>query len=359
MFKRVLMAAAVAAAVSAPAFADVSITGSMEMNLVFQDQDGTKSQYLDRGLEIDFNGSDKLDMGGKLIWKLSSKVTSGNTAANGNNPLSQQAWGGREGWVGFTGDWGTFKAGRQFLNSYLTLDWPYGQGGNWQLAENNWFAPAAAGKLTANFLTGSSLNYQSPSFSGFSFGAQYSWDVVYPKATTAQVTDVNGNVVNAITGLGNVGQNGDKFSNNNIADLSVSYNAGALGVNAGYLFGQDVGSIGDASQWYIGATYGFDFGLNLRALYTGYSKDQATGANTATQDGADWIVAGTYGFGKSFIKASYYGSDADNFSGSRAIASAEYGYSLSKNTVAYARYQYRNQEAGDLQYLMFGAWTGF
>ncbi|QLG86816.1 porin [Chitinibacter bivalviorum] len=336
MFKRVLMAAAVAAAVSAPAFADVSITGSMEMNLMFIDQAGSSNvQTLDRGLQIDFNGADKLDGGGKLIWKLSQKVTSGNTNANSKNALSQQAWGGREGWVGFTGDWGTFKAGRQFLNSYLTLDWPYGQGGNWQLAENNWYAGAAAGKLTANFLTGASLNYQSPSFSGFSFGAQYSWDVV-----------------NAATGSR---QDGNKFSENYIADLSASYNAGSLGLNAGYLFGKDVAATGDASQYYIGATYGFDFGLNLRALYTGYSQDYATG----TQDGYDWIVGGTYGFGKSFIKASYNGSDADGFSGSRAIASAEYGYSLSKNTVAYARYQWRNKEAGDLQYVMFGAWTGF
>jgi hypothetical protein len=316
MFKRVLMAAAVAAAVSAPAFAEVSITGSMEMNLVFQDQGDTSSQYLDRGLQLDFNGSDKLDVGGKLIWKVSQKITSGNTAANGVNSLSQQAWGGREAWVGFTGDLGTFKAGRQFLNSYLTLDWPYGQGGNWQLAENNWFAPAAAGKLTANFLTGASLNYQSPSFSGFSFGVQHSWDVKNDSVTRATVNDVNGNPVSVITGVSGSSQNGNKFSDNRITDLSVNYSVGGLGLNAGYLFGQDVAAIGDSEQWYVGATYGFDFGLSLRALYTGYSQDYAV---IGSQDGYDYIVGATYGFGKSFVKASYNGSDADNFDGSRLV----------------------------------------
>ncbi|WP_273431593.1 porin [Chitinibacter tainanensis] len=332
MFKRALIAAAVAAAVSAPAFADVSITGSMEMNFMVVDTDAATTHELDRGLQIDFSGSDKLDSGSSLIWKVSQKITSGNTNNHTDSYLSQQAWGGREGWVGFTGDWGTFKLGRQFLNSYLTLDWPYGQGGNWQLAENNWFAPAAAGKLTAHFLNGASANYVSPSFGGFSFGVQHSWDV---KA-------------------GN--QNGVDLGDNSITDLSANYSAGSLGLNAGYLFGSDVGSKGDASQWYVGATYGFDFGLNLRALYTGYSKDVNGGAS---QDGFDWIVGGTYSFGKSFVKASYHGADADNLAGSRSIASVEYGYSLSKNTVGYARYQWRNKEAGDLQYGMVGVWTGF
>jgi predicted porin len=359
MLQRISMFAVIAA-LSTPAFAEVSITGSMEMNIVFQDDGTNNSQYLDRGLTLEFNGKDKLDGGGNLIWKVSQKITSGNTNAAGLNPLNQQDWGGREAWVGFNGDWGSFKAGRQFLNSYLTLDWPYGQGGNWNVAENNWYSPAAAGKLTANFLTGASLNYQSPSFSGFSFGAQYSWDVTGEDVTYATVLDINGNPVQVVTGVSGSSQNGYKFSDNYIADLSASYTTGPWSIHAGYLFGQDVGSRGDAEQWYLGSTYAFDFGLSLRGLYTGYSKDVNGGAS---QDGYDWIVGATYAFGKSYVKASYNGADSDNFNGSRAIAAIEYGYSLSKNTVSYARYMYRNDEANNgvdpLQYVLFGVWTGF
>ncbi|WP_410497460.1 porin [Chitinibacter sp. S2-10] len=346
MFKRALLAAAVAAAVSAPAFAEVAITGSMEMNFVAADFTGGDEQYLDRGLVLNFDGSDKLDSGSKLIWRVSQKITSGaptqEIAASGTGTLNQNTWGGREAWVGLSGDWGTFKAGRQFLNSYLTLDWPYGQGGFWQLAENNWATSAAAGKLTANFFAPTSVNYQSPNFGGFSFGVQHSWDTFDSQMRPAW--------------------GAPQLDQYTITDLSASFSTGSLNLNAGYLFGEDIAGVGTSQdQYYIGATYGFDFGLNVRALYTGYSNDTGAGAE---YDGYDWIVGGTYGWGKSFVKAAYQATQGDQATVGAVddgeIWSIEYGYSLSKNTVGYVRYQDRSEDLyGDYDYVMVGVWTGF
>ncbi|WP_158380818.1 porin [Chitinilyticum litopenaei] len=339
MFKRALVAAALAAAFSASAQAEVSITGSMEMNIMTGKNlagTGTGQTVLDRGLQLDFNGADKLDMGGKLIWKVSQKLNTGNPAASGANVLNQNVWGGREAWVGFAGDWGSFKVGRQFLNSYLVLDWPYGQGGFWQLAENNWYSTAAGGKLTANYLSANSVNYQSPSFSGFSFGLQHSWDV------------------NSATAVG-------KLGDSSITDLSAAFSTGGLTVNAGYLFGEEINTVGsNEEQWYVGATYATDFGLNLRALYEAYTHESASGTD---YDGSEFIVGATYGWGKHFVKGAYQYAEGENAGGGDVdgnIWSIEYGYSLSKNTVGYVRYQDRSKDVyGDVNYFMVGVWTGF
>jgi hypothetical protein len=351
MFKRALIAAAVAAAVSAPAFADVSITGSMEMNFVVLDTNAGTTQGLDRGLQLDFNGSDKLDNGSSLIWKVSTKLSSGApiatiNARSGSNYAEQNAdqnsFGSREAWVGLKGDWGSFKAGRLFSNSYLTLDWPYGQGGNWQLAENNWSSDAAPGKLTAYIFLPTSVSYNSPSFGGFSFSAQHSWDVntSRPGAFTWD-------------------KEGADLGKKSITDLAVSFSTGSLGLNAGYLMGDGVNAANsEETQWYVGATYGFDFGLNVRALYTGYEYNSGV-AGSSDKDGADWIVGGTYGFGKSYVKGSYHSFDGDGKGDAGNIYTGEYGYSLSKNTVGYARVQVRDENAGDLNQYMVGLWTGF
>jgi predicted porin len=287
--------------------------------------------------------TDKLDSGSKLIWRVSQKLTSGNPQGTGGGVLNQNTWGGREAWVGLSGDWGTFKAGRQFLNSYLTLDWPYGQGGFWQLAENNWATTAAGGKLTGNFFAPTSVNYQSPNWGGFSFGVQHGWDTF----------DLQGTPTWGAPQL-------DQYT---VTDLSASFSTGSLNVNAGYLFGEDIAGLGTSQdQFYIGATYGFDFGLNVRALYTGYSNDLGAGTE---YDGYDWIIGGTYGWGKSFVKGAYQGMEGDNagsLDGDRSgyIWSVEYGYSLSKNTVGYVRYQDRSEVAyGDYDYVLVGVWTGF
>ncbi|WP_028455461.1 porin [Chitinilyticum litopenaei] len=339
MFKRVLIAAAIAGAFAAPAMAEVSITGSMEMNFVVYDWDkGDTQQGLDRGLQIDFNGSDKLDMGGKLIWKVSQKLNTGDPSGRNNiendysELVNQNTWGGREAWVGFAGDWGSLKVGRQFFNSYLVLDWPYGQGGNWQLVERNWGPAGHEGKLTSLIFAPSSVNYQSPNFGGFSFGIQHSWDNW------------------ATTGVGKIGDS-------NVTDLSVAFGAGSFNLNAGYLFGNDIWAAGsEAEQWYIGATYGFDFGLNVRGLYN-YQAIEYPGSSKV--DSYDWIIGATYGWGKNYVKGSWHQFDGDNFGKAGDIISAEYGYSLSKNTVAYGRIQNRNEKAGDLTYYMVGVWTGF
>ncbi|MGL4604157.1 MAG: porin, partial [Iodobacter sp.] len=162
MFKRALIVAAVAAACSASAFADVSISGSAEMDLMFGTNRSTGASksggelYEETAIVINIDGSDQLDNGNKLKWRVAQKVAT---------DYRYDGFGGREAWIGYAGTWGELRAGTQFVNSYLNvLDWPYGVNGS--------------GNLVADFGTSQdkwkdSLNYMSPKFGPFSFAAQY------------------------------------------------------------------------------------------------------------------------------------------------------------------------------------------
>jgi predicted porin len=322
MFKRALMVAAVAAAVSAPTFAEVSISGSAEMGFMVVDpKNGDATQEFDRAFLLNFDGSDKLDSGSKFIWRVSQKVTS----IEGTN------WGTREAYAGLTGDWGTFKYGKQFLNSYLTLDWPYGINGNWQLAERTWGPKGHAGKLTALIYGNTSVNYTSPDFGGFSFGVQHGWDV------------------NKATQTGKVGDS-------NVTDLSANFSFGGVNLNAGYLFGNDVTAKGSKeNQYFIGANTSFG-DLGVRAVYNAQSTKSAKGV---TKDSQDWLLGANYSLGKGTIKASIHQFDGDDFGSAGRISALAYHHGLSKNTEGYARIQNRNKNAGDMNVFLVGMWHGF
>ncbi|WP_184194214.1 porin [Chitinimonas taiwanensis] len=366
MINRVMIAAAVAAAFSAPAFAGLNVGGSAEMNFVMQKTgDGDWSQETDRAFVINVGGDHKLDNGGKMEFRVAQKISEG-----AKNPT----WGNREAWAGLSGDWGSLRLGKQFLNSYLTLDWPYGQGGFWQLAEQgvDW-----TGKVTAYGFAGdwndngivnetsnsnvtNSFNYLSPSFGGFNFGAQYAW-------------------------------NGSKFGKGEIVDLSANYSAGALGVNAGVLTAKGVGdaripeaaktvsgtdSNGDTititlpasgltvanpnagqkdTQLYLGATYAVGNGLNLRGLVTSYEAKPVAGAK---KKGTDAIVGLTYGWDKNYVKAAYlsHNTDTQDFS----VIKGEFGRSLAANVVWYARLSQQSvKDADDTTQFLTGIWAGF
>lgn len=353
MINRVMIAAAVAAAFSAPAFAGLNLGGSAEMNFVYdkgQTEYGDDSwrSSLDRGIVINIDGDTKLDTLGKLNFRVSQKVAEGNKTPS---------VGSREAWVGLSGDWGTFRGGRQFLNSYLTLDWPYGQGGFWELAERDLGNWGGGGKVTAPIYVSQSLNYLSPNFGGFSYGVQYAWA---EKGESAKLSD------GATT------------------DLSVNYAAGNLGLNAGFLTAKGVNNFdGDTDndpktpalpadngdkdkQFYLGATYNVGGGLNVRGLYTGYEHKSTAGVKAK---GSDLLAALTYGWDKSYVKLGllHRNDKASALTGQKDfnLVKAEYGYSLASNVVWYGRVSQKKwgkDSVGDGEsYTQFltGVWAGF
>ncbi len=138
MFKRALIAAAVTAAVTAPAaFADVTISGYAEMDLIGRtnnataDGTGDTSRYgVESDLMVSFDGKDKWDNGLSTIWRVSQKP------GGGIYSLGQQKWGGREAFIGFAGDNWSVKSGRVFMDQYLRHDWPYLTDGSGNVGED-------------------------------------------------------------------------------------------------------------------------------------------------------------------------------------------------------------------------------
>ncbi|GGP25183.1 porin [Silvimonas amylolytica] len=138
MFKRALIAAAVTAAVAAPvAFADVTISGYAEMDLIARTNNATTggngdtARYgVESDLMVSFDGKDKWDNGLSTIWRVSQKP------GGGIYSLGQQKWGGREAFIGVAGDSWSVKGGRVFMDQYLRHDWPYLTDGSGNVGED-------------------------------------------------------------------------------------------------------------------------------------------------------------------------------------------------------------------------------
>ncbi|MCX7204511.1 MAG: porin [Proteobacteria bacterium] len=385
MFKRALIVAAVAAACSAPAFADVSINGSAEMDLMFgtnRETGAGKSGgelYQETAIVINFDGSDKLDNGSTMKWRVASKVAT---------PDRYDGFGGREAWIGYAGTWGELRAGTQFVNSYLNvLDWPYGVNGS--------------GNLTADFGTSQdkwkdSLNYMSPKFGPVSFAAQYKiGDKAGPAAAKYSL--------NAETGKNDFTPAGKGDTNTYAYDLTGNVAYANFNLDAGYqqqndrAFVQmalangngpanwgDVTEAGNESRLAFAgarATFG-DF--NVRGLYKrNYVK---VGGGASSVDVNQWLIGGGYNFGKNSINISYQqimdaklagglraankGSDTVD-SGVQQFA-GQWGYMLSKNTQFFVQGRYHKYDSkasthfdgstadsGNSTRITVGTWTGF
>jgi predicted porin len=124
MFKRALIVAAVAAACSASAYAEVTISGSAELDVMYysnQTTDGKGKFAIDTPVILSFDGADKWDNGASTIWRVSQKPGPGGS----DKATASAAFGTREAFIGVKGGLGTVKFGRIFQQTYLQKDWPY------------------------------------------------------------------------------------------------------------------------------------------------------------------------------------------------------------------------------------------
>lgn len=168
MFKRVLLAASVAAVFAAPAFAEVTIYGSARTSIEYsKSADVSRVRLVDESSRLGFKGSDKLDNGMTVFWKSEQRIRIGSTNLNGTNDAST-GFGNRDSYVGVESKAGTFSFGRQ-VDSY----------GDWTL-----ISPVLDGVVSNSedsnlyqFESGARKNniakYVSPVFSGFQVSASY------------------------------------------------------------------------------------------------------------------------------------------------------------------------------------------
>jgi len=338
---RVVIAGA-ALLISAAASAGLHLDGSLEINYIYDQgptEYGDKLRHgsWDVGLTVNAHGETQLGSLGQGEFRIAQKGTQ-----NDRRP----GIGSREAWLGLSGGWGGLRAGRQFLNSYLVLDWPYGQGGFWELAERDLGNWAGGGKATANVRMAQSLNYLSPQHGAWRYAVQYGWS-----AKANQGAQNDGAVV----------------------DLSAEYKRGDLVLNSGLLGARGLNNFDGATQsddrdrqFYLGALYPVAPGLMLRGLVTAYRHRSSAGD---VARGSDWLCGMSYTLDKHVVKLAWL-HRADQASALTAqkdfdLVKAEYGYQITPTVLAYLRLSQKRWggdsigASQDYRQILTGVWTSF
>jgi predicted porin len=334
MFKRALIVAAVAAACSASAYAEVTISGSAELDVMYytnQTTDGKGKFAIDTPVILNFDGVDKWDNGMSTIWRISQKPGPGGS----DKATAPAAFGTREAYIGAKGGFGSVKFGRIFQATYLQKDWPYLTDGSGNAGEDR--------GVGADAFWDNAIGYEG------SFGAVN----VFASADLGNgFTDKkNGSQGYELGGGANIGAfhlDGSYLATKKGAEYDTTFFLGGRGAFGPLTLTLDwahdkFGSMNDIKEDAIHGKVGYSFNdkLSLNAGWT-HIKDNGGGDNKADQ------------------------------------LSAQLGYNVSKNTMAFVQYRYiklgdagktpvgftwQNQGiAGNkdsMQRLVVGTWTGF
>jgi predicted porin len=347
-----LIALAVAALVSAPAFAqsNVTIYGTLDYGYSFQNRnigtysyggvdaygndiwhhDGVSSrQGIDSGLSkanrLGFKGTEDLGNGLKLVFVLETGLT------GDNGPLLKND--ARQSYAGLAGGFGTVAFGRHYTPQHIftgTID-PFGKNG----------ISSAGNVLAQDKRLSNLIAYISPSWGGFSF-------------ITAFTNSYDGNESN---------ENKGGLHNYNLQDTRVwafapSYTNGGLFVGFNYHqahFNEMTdGAILDFKHLRVYEGYAsYDFGpVKLGALYgqrnTKFGEHDVD--DTKVKQwliGATWKITGVDRLLVSYARR-HVEIDGDVFGDDAKLGQWALGYehSLSKRTVLYAHYAHQTQNKG-------------
>lgn len=313
MFKRALLAASVAAAISTPAMAEVVVYGSARTGIEYSSVSGSEPsrfRLIDENSRIGFKGSDKLDNGMTVFWKSEHSFRIGATSINGTNDASTR-WGSRDSYVGVEGGFGTLTLGKQ-NDSY----------GDWTI-----ISPVLDGAMTNSedsalyqVESGARKNnvakYVSPSLSGFQASVSYDF--------------------------------GGKTSAYNSYGYStlLTWSNDMLNVGAAYLGTHDDGAVvGEKLKAFaLGGGVKLSEALLVSAHWERAKKSQADYKRDYYGIGANYAI-GKWGFNTQFLVA-----DDSKTAGVKADDGAYQfnlgaRYALSKNTSALANYTYLKNDA--------------
>ncbi len=308
MFKRVLLAVAVAAAVSAPAFAEVTISGEMDVKLDYKSVDNADADVFGQNFEayLSFDGSDKWDNGLTGGWHYAL------TTEDGTGVDAHSYWGS------ISGDFGQLRFGKMLTPAFQQIDWFTSHSGNF---------------IGEQMFTYNNSAFDYNSAAGRRAENQIRYDGSFGPVSLGVATILNEREGDA----GSMGYSVAGSVDLKPVTLYAAYEnhqdekVGALEGGIEFATAGIVGSFGD---FYAGATY-----LWLNAEVNGGAFSNAA----AEQDA--WWVHGGYTFGKSRVSG-FYGEagafDREQNPGSAVIpgfgagAYTEYGvmfqHSLSKNT---------------------------
>jgi len=341
--KKTLLAAALLAGFAGAAQAQsVTLYGIVDMGFMNSKQDG---QSATNGLESGIAGSSRFglrgveDLGNGL--KANFQLESGFKADTGIQSASGQLF-DRAAWVGLSGSFGEVRLGRQDTLGF-----------NWFRGAINPFGNAysqAQSKTIFNVngiddRVSNSAFYLSPKFSGFQFGAGYSFN-----ASGSETTGNDGD--NSVYSLGLRYQTGPLLAVLTYEQKNAADQAPGAGVG-----GSDLKNI------QLGATY--DFGM--AKLHAGYGRLQNSGYRSSAEKENSYLIGVTVPFGAHSVFATYQRNDNANINAGRQDKAINgyaigYNYTLSKRTMVYALFnQYTdviartdNKQPGDKREIAIG-----
>ncbi len=291
--KKHVMVGVAALACSAGAFAQSSVTvfGFIEAQVGRQTQNAPGTKLFDMGgSRLGFKGDEDMGGGLKASFYLEHRLNPDDGTVGGGSTF----WKGGS-WVGLSSDtMGSVKLGRWWSQSFLKSQYasdPFGMG---TLGEGTYATvgcgPAFSGGCLGAFWVNNSVSYEN-SIGGFSFGAQYGFEV-QPKHPI---------------------------------NFGVSYSGGPLYLGAGYEAHND----GSSSEKWTSLAATYDFGV-VKA-YAGYG----TGEDAAQVKRKNAIFGVRAPFGQHTVIASY---DVQKQGGVTVeqLLSVGYEYNLSKRTKVFA-----------------------
>lgn len=343
MFKRLLIGTLLSTAFAVPAMAEISISGSAEMDLFYRtnqkQEDGSTGGAFGQEIAIVINvdGKDKLDSGDTLKWRLAQKVAT---------DYRYDSFGQREAWIGYEGSWGEMRFGNQFSNQYLTLDWPYGAQG-----QGNIWADFGAHQVQYS----KAISYFSPTFGGFNFQGQYD---LGSGNSDAHAYELTANYTQGGLRL----DAGFHEAKNNGAASSEAY---VFGNSSGWGSGGNYAKDNKVRAYNLGAMYRFDNGFDVAAgakrnEWSGNVDDAIhTGTGKTTVD--QYLVRAGYTTGKHNMNLGYQRVSDSKTDGVTAddgmdVINAQYNYTLSKNTSGFVQARYHMLDNANKASVMHGAW---
>ena len=325
MQKKIITLAVIAAAFSAPAFADSTVYGVLDAAVVSASADGQKSQLLtvSGGLSasrLGVKASEELDGGLKAIAVLEYGLADTQTKDGLTTATARQQL------LGLAGSFGTVATGYLQTTGY---DW----GSKFDVTAGSSISPLQnitnASNGNTNFLIGSkavasraqrALAYISPDFGGFSFAVNYS---------------------TAMSGLGNLTVAASATETiGRAAVASAKYDNGPLSVGLVYAGTSNPASTSNVTEYALGASY--DFGIaTLKGTFQS-SKNGQTGT-LGSADSA-YSLGAVIPAGPGAVALSYAASNIASLSNSNASGyTVGYLQGLSKTTTAYVAYSGMSQ----------------
>jgi len=323
--KKTLIAAAVAAAVAAPAAnAGVVIYGKIHASIDYSDVSGSITlrdalgnvveresgdifngwEVNSRSSRIGFKGSEDLGNGLKAIWKVENSVRitdTGSTPWAHNGRASGGHWGSaRNAYIGLAGDWGTFLYGRH--------DTPY------KMAfYSTGIDMLGDSAIDVNSLYGitevradDAIAYVSPNWNGLTFAAAVVPGEGYTDSVTGETFD----------GLADNYSIGVMYSNNGLK-LAVGYEVLDQGLPATVDDGLcadnpflATASAGDCTNMMVGAGYSMN-AFDISGVYIQQERGEI--------DQDVWAISAAYTFGNNKLIATYGQNEGD---GSTALDTA-------------------------------------